>query len=155
MFCDPAADVRAAHGLPPGGVVLASFNSANKQDPNMFWLWMRLLLRLPHAVLWFVLPPGDDAAAAMRNIVREARASGVHESRIVFAPHMARSEHLARYQLVDLFLDSHLYTAHSTAADCLWGGAPVVTAPSDTFQVCVCVFVCLCVCVFAWVCVRV
>ncbi len=143
MYCDSAADLRTAYGLPRGGVVLATFNSANKQDPRMYRLWMRLLRRLPTAVLCFLLPPGDDAAGVARNILQEARASGLRESRIVFAPHIARAAHLARYLQVDLFLDSHLYTAHSTASDCLWVGAPVVTAPSDTFQVCTCVHRCV------------
>jgi predicted O-linked N-acetylglucosamine transferase (SPINDLY family) len=41
--------------------------------------------------------------------------------------------HLARLSLADLFLDTHFYNAHTTAADALWAGLPVLTCPGPTF----------------------
>src|SRR5262249_12670901 len=38
-----------------------------------------------------------------------------------------KPEHLARLALADLFLDTLPYNAHTTAADSLWAGVPVVT----------------------------
>ena len=55
-------------------------------------------------------------------------------SRIVFAgrlPDMA--DHLARYQSVDLFLDTFPYGAHTTASDALWMGLPVLTRCGRSF----------------------
>lgn len=39
-----------------------------------------------------------------------------------------------RYTSVDLFVDTHVYPAHSTATDALWAGTPVLSIPSATFQ---------------------
>jgi protein O-GlcNAc transferase len=43
------------------------------------------------------------------------------------------AEHLARYQHVDLFLDTAPVCGHTTASDALWCGVPVVTLADDTF----------------------
>ncbi len=42
-------------------------------------------------------------------------------------------DHLARHALADLFLDTTPYNAHSTAADALWTGLPVITCLGGTF----------------------
>jgi predicted O-linked N-acetylglucosamine transferase (SPINDLY family) len=43
------------------------------------------------------------------------------------------AEHLARYHLADLFLDTLPYNAHTTASDALWAGLPVLTQIGQTF----------------------
>ena len=40
---------------------------------------------------------------------------------------MDMKDHLARYQLADLFLDTFNFNAHTTASEALWTGLPVVT----------------------------
>jgi predicted O-linked N-acetylglucosamine transferase (SPINDLY family) len=40
---------------------------------------------------------------------------------------MPPPNHLARYRLADLFLDTLPYNAHTTASDALWAGLPVLT----------------------------
>jgi protein O-GlcNAc transferase len=42
-------------------------------------------------------------------------------------------DHLARYRLVDLFLDTLPVNAHTTASDALWAGLPVVTLVGQSF----------------------
>jgi predicted O-linked N-acetylglucosamine transferase (SPINDLY family) len=43
------------------------------------------------------------------------------------------ADHLARLRQADLFLDTLPYNAHTTAADALWVGVPVLTCPGATF----------------------
>ena len=52
--------------------------------------------------------------------------------RIVFCPRLPLEDYLARYQVADLFIDTLPYNAHTTAADALWTGLPVVTLPGRT-----------------------
>ena len=121
---------RAEAGLPADGFVFCSFNNSYKFSPEMFALWMRLLKAVPSSVLW--LPQLNDSAA--RNLRREAEAQGVEPGRLVFAPFIASSaDHLARLSLADLFLDTRPYNAHSSAADALWAGVPVLTMAGTTF----------------------
>ena len=42
-------------------------------------------------------------------------------------------EHLARYALADIFLDTFNFNAHTTAADALWAGLPLVTKLGKSF----------------------
>jgi predicted O-linked N-acetylglucosamine transferase (SPINDLY family) len=52
----------------------------------------------------------------------------------VFAKRLpSDADHLARYQLADLFLDTLPYNAHTTASDALWAGLPVLTCIGETF----------------------
>ena len=42
-------------------------------------------------------------------------------------------EHLARHKLADLFLDTFVFNAHTTATEALWAGLPVVTKLGEGF----------------------
>jgi len=121
---------RAEQGLPASGFVFCSFNNSYKITPPVFDVWMRLLREVDGSVLW--LSHINDAATA--NLRREAEARGVSAERLVFAPRVALNEdHLARYRLADLFLDTQPFGAHSTASDALWAGVPVLTCAGATF----------------------
>ncbi len=122
-------DGRAALGLPEFGFVFCCFNLSLKIEPVIFTLWMRLLRRVPGSVLWLVDPGGK----AKNNLRREAQAQGVAAERLRFAARDEMEIYLARYRLADLFLDTLLYNAHSTASDALWAGLPVLTCPGETF----------------------
>src|SRR5262249_35981233 len=69
-----------------------------------------------------------------KNLRREAQARGIAADRLVFASRVPLNEdHLARVRLADLFLDTLYYNAHTTAADALWAGVPVLTRPNAPF----------------------
>lgn len=121
---------RVEYGLPEDGFVFCCFSSSHKITPAMFTIWMRLLERAPGSVLWLL----ETNSAAMENLRREAesRLKGASE-RLIFAPQLANAEHLARFAVADLFLDTLPYNAHTLASDALWGGCPVLTVTGDTF----------------------
>lgn len=119
---------RNACGLPAGGFVFCSFNAIYKIEPDVFEIWMRLLASVPGSVLWLL----DGGEAARRNLRREASVRGIAPERLVFAPRLAHAEHLARHACADLFLDTFYCGAHTTAADSLWAGLPVLTCPGET-----------------------
>jgi protein O-GlcNAc transferase len=60
---------RARYGLPEGVFVFCCFNQLYKVDPAIFNVWMRLLKRVPHSVLWLLrFPPSGE-----ENILKEVR----------------------------------------------------------------------------------
>jgi len=121
---------RAEAGLPRAGFVFCCFNNSFKITPDVFDVWMRLLGRVAGSVLWL----SATNAAAVANLRREAQARGIAPERLIFAPRVPLNEdHLARLRLADLFLDTGPYNAHTTAADSLWVGVPVLTCPGATF----------------------
>lgn len=114
---------RADFGLPEAAVVLASFNQPLKIDPQMFACWMTILAQSPRTVLW--LQKKSETVTA--NLRREAAARGVDPDRLVFSGPLAKDQHLARLALADLCLDTRIYNGHTTTADALWVGVPVVS----------------------------
>jgi predicted O-linked N-acetylglucosamine transferase (SPINDLY family) len=122
------APTRQECGLPPDGTVFCAFNSAFKIEPGIFSIWMRLLRECPDSVLW-LREAGD---ATTRNLRGAAIAQGIAGDRLVFAPRMERAVHLARHAHADLFLDTFVCNAGTTAADALWAGLPVLTCAGNT-----------------------
>jgi protein O-GlcNAc transferase len=122
---------RSEFGLPEDGFVFCCFNNRFKINPRIFDVWMRLLSNVPRSVLW--LAKGKDPVAE-RNLRLEAERRGVDPQRLVFAKYLLRAEdHIARYQLADLFLDTVPYNAHTTASDALWAGLPLITCMGSAF----------------------
>lgn len=120
---------RAECGLPEDGFVFCCFNNSYKISPAEFDIWMRLLTQVNGSVLWLL----ETSATSKNNLQEEARARGVDPSRLIFAPRMEQSEHLARHRLADLFLDTFTYNAHTTASDALWAGLPLLTRAGKQF----------------------
>jgi predicted O-linked N-acetylglucosamine transferase (SPINDLY family) len=130
---DPIADKifrRKECGLPEQGIVFGCFNNSYKLTPDVFGSWMRILKQTDGSVLWL----SGMQATARENLRREAEKHGLDPLRLVFAERVpSRSEHLARHRLMDLFLDTLPYNAHTTASDALSVGVPVLTCPGEAF----------------------
>ena len=120
---------RAEAGLPNDSFVFCCFNNNYKIQPFMFDVWMRLLQAVAGSVLWLF----EANSTAATNLRKEAQQRGVDPERLVFATFQPNDEHLARYTLADLFLDTFPCNAHTTASDALWAGLPVLTLQGQGF----------------------
>jgi protein O-GlcNAc transferase len=126
----PGGADRAANALPAAGFVYCAFNNAYKIEPQIFGAWMEILRRTPGSILWL----RSAGPVIEANLRREAAARGIDAGRLVFDPRsLPRAEHLARHRAAQLYLDTHFYNAHSTAADALRAGLPVLTFPGQSF----------------------
>jgi len=121
--------LRHTVGLPQDAFVFCCFNNNRKITAPIFDVWMRLLANVPDSVLWLL----EDSEPTKVNLRASAAARGIEPDRLVFAPRVAQTEHLARHGLADLFLDTLPYNAHTTAADAVWMGLPVVTCLGQSF----------------------
>jgi protein O-GlcNAc transferase len=120
---------RAAYGLPETGFVFACFNQTIKITPQVFAVWLRLLADLPGSVLWLF---ASNPAAPQRLRAKAAEA-GIDPARLIFAENKPLPDHLARYRLADLVLDTFPYGGHTTVSDALWVGTPVVAVQGQSF----------------------
>jgi len=120
---------RVDQDLPEQGFVFCGFNQIQKLEPVMFAVWMRILDRTPGSTLWLY---ANDREARER-LRAAAAAHGMSGERLIFAEYLPKPRHLGRHRLADLFLDTRLCNAHTTASDALWAGLPVLTCIGETF----------------------
>ena len=90
---------------------------------------MNILREVPDSVLWLL----SGEAETNKRLQAAAAERGVAAERILFAGKAANPQHLARIALADLFLDTTPYGAHSTAADALTMGLPILTLKGRSF----------------------
>ena len=125
---------RREMGLADDAFVCCCFNATKKITPVMFRCWMAILDRVPNAVLWLL----SCDEATNKRLRQQAAGHGIAAERVVFATAAPHAQHLARYRLADLFLDTWPYGAHTTASDALWMGVPVLTLIGHGFASRVC-----------------
>ena len=119
---------RAEFGLPDESLVFCSFNPSYKITLAMFDVWMRLLKAIEGSVLWLLV----DTPEVMQRLRQTAESQGVEAQRMVFAPRLPLTGHLARLPAADLFLDTLPINAHTTTSDALWAGLPVLTCSGQS-----------------------
>ncbi|MDX2224629.1 MAG: glycosyl transferase, partial [Rhodospirillaceae bacterium] len=120
--------------LPEDAVVFCCFNGVHKITPFTWRRWMSILRQVPKGVLW-LLEGVETTNARLKQLMAD---HGIAPERLVFAPKMTNANHLARYPLADLFLDTSPYGAHTTSSDALWLGVPVLTLVGRSFASRVC-----------------
>jgi predicted O-linked N-acetylglucosamine transferase (SPINDLY family) len=125
---------RKDEGLPEDAFVYCCLNGMQKITPSVFQAWMRILAEVPNSVLWLLGGPAPTNA----RVHALATQHGIPAHRVIFAGKKPNPEHLARYPLADVFLDTFPYGAHTTAADAMWMGVPVLTVPGRGFASRVC-----------------
>jgi tetratricopeptide (TPR) repeat protein len=116
-------------GLPDTGFIFCCFNNNYKITPPVMDGWARILNAVPNSILWLFA----DNPFAMNNLKKEMLSRGVDPERLIFSGRIESADHLARYQLADLFLDTFPCNAHTTASDALWAGLPLVTLIGESF----------------------
>lgn len=130
----PETPTRKDVGLPEDGVVFCCFNGVHKVTQFTWRRWMDILKAVPGSVLWLL----DSIETTNARLKELAQQHGVDPSRIIYAGKRRNPNHLARYPLADIFLDTVPYGAHTTSSDALWMGVPVITLVGRGFASRVC-----------------
>ena len=103
-------------------------------EPTTFRTWLRILQAVPNAVLWLLRFP--DLGEQNLRATAAAWASQDVAKRLVFTDVAPKHQHIARARVCDLFLDTPECNAHTTAADVLWSGTPLLTLPRYPYKMC-------------------
>jgi protein O-GlcNAc transferase len=117
-------------GLPENAFVFCCFNNDYKFNPQVLDSWSRILLAAKNSVIWI----SENNEYFRANIATEFENRGIDSDRVIFAPRVElMADHLARFTLADLFLDTYPYNAHTTTVDSLKAGVPVLTLKGQSF----------------------
>jgi predicted O-linked N-acetylglucosamine transferase (SPINDLY family) len=122
---------RADVGLPEDKVIVGAFNAPRKMTPKLFDLWMEILRAAPEAILWTICRNKE----AQRALLAEAERLEVSADRIfLIGETAAHPVYLGQIALADLALDTMPYNGHSTSADILRAGTPLVTMRGQSYH---------------------
>jgi len=116
-------------GLPEEGFVFCCFNNTYKITPAIFDSWGRILKKVDGSVLLIYA----DNKSAQVNLTKEITLRGIDPKRLIYGKRLSKFEHLARYQVADLFLDTNPCNAGTTASDALRMGLPLLTHLGQSF----------------------
>ncbi len=116
-------------GLPENSIIYCSLNSNHKITPNIFNVWMNILIKVKKSVLWIYA--NNDVAR--ENLKFEAKKRGVEPERVIFAEQVSIIDHIERIKLADIYLDTFPYNAHTSASECIRAGLPLITLMGNSF----------------------
>lgn len=120
---------REKFGLPEDKFIFSSFNNSYKIEPVMWEVWMNILKRVPNSILWL----WERFPEATKNLKKYAKEYGVDPKRLYFTGRLPKAEHLARITLSDLALDTRIVNGHTTTAETIRMGVPVIALYGNHF----------------------
>ncbi|KAL3424782.1 tetratricopeptide [Phlyctema vagabunda] len=120
--------------LSDDAIILGNFNQLYKIDPTTFRTWLRILDKVPKAILWLLRFP-DLGESNLKRTAQDWAGESV-ASRIWFTDVAPKHQHISRARVCDLFLDTPECNAHTTAADILWSSTPLLTLPRYKYKMC-------------------
>ena len=96
-------------------------------------MYLRILSKLPNSILWLLRFPD----LGEQHLLQFAASWAPHVvKRIYFTDVAPKGTHITRASVVDLFLDTPECNAHTTAADVVWSGTPVLTWGKWNYKMC-------------------
>lgn len=126
----PGADLHAVTPLPAAAthaVTFGCFSNFQKLSPPFFAAAARILRAVPGSRLLLKAKPLALESVAKAVLERFAQA-GIDPARITLRGWEPTVEqHLARYAMIDIALDSFPYNGTTTTCEAMWMGVPVVT----------------------------
>jgi predicted O-linked N-acetylglucosamine transferase (SPINDLY family) len=117
-------------GIPEHHFVFTCLNNVFKYHPEIFDAWMKILLATPNSSLVLF----GKSSIVINNLKSTAALAQVDPNRLIFFQSVDYESYLARLTCIDLFLDTPIYNAGTTASDALWMGVPVITCIGQSFS---------------------
>ena len=125
---------KSSLNIPTDAFVFGTFNNSYKISSSEFAIWMELLKKIENSNL--ILLVSDEATK--NNLIKEIIKYNQDPNRVKFLNFINNEEHLARHQLIDLYLDTFNYNGHTSAVDALYTGTPIVSKIGSSFTARVC-----------------
>ena len=115
-----------------GYTTFGCFNNPVKINSRLLENWSRILEWVPNSRI-VLKYKGMDSQCNKQRILSVFSNLGIDESRVVLEGGSPHQELLARYNSIDIALDTSPYSGGITTCEALWMGVPVVTFPGRTF----------------------
>ena len=121
---------KAELDIPENKFIFCCFNNSYKLNEATLDSWAKIISKTPNSVLWL----SENNVEFRNNLLKSFAKRGIDPNQIIFAGRLeSMGDHLARYQIADLFLDTLPFNAHTTAIDALKAGVPLLTLTGRAF----------------------
>jgi len=118
-----ASSTRVTYPLSRCGFAFGTYSKHWKLNPQLIDIWMGILRRTEAHLVTTHFP-----SAAIPNLRSEVSSRGLMEHSLVAVKLFSQEDHLdAKSSITDLLLDTYPYGAHSTAADLMYSGLPMLS----------------------------
>jgi protein O-GlcNAc transferase len=115
-----------------GFITFGSFHNPAKLNNLVLSTWAEVLKAAPNSQL-ILKYRSMDSEGNRNRIIEQFSQQGIEETRLTFEGMSPHPELLARYNDVDIGLDTFPYSGGLTTCEALWMGVPVITKPDETF----------------------
>ena len=135
MFCYNPPHVSPTVGPLPaeqnGFITFGSFNRPAKISDDVMAVWIKILEAVPGSRL-LLKYSGIGDHSARRRLFPLLEAHGLDTSRLMLEGKSPHQDLLARYNEIDIALDTFPYSGGLTTCEALWMGVPVITLSGKT-----------------------
>jgi protein O-GlcNAc transferase len=115
-----------------GCITFGCFNNSAKINGDVVMAWAEILNAAPRSRLFLKYADMDTEAIRSR-LLDQFSERKIEQSRLQIEGYSPHIELLARYNDVDIALDTFPYSGGLTTCEALWMGVPVITKPGETF----------------------
>lgn len=114
------------------GVTFGSFNNLAKVTPDMIGTWSNILRLLPEARL-IMKAHALESEEARKTLRARFASHGITTDRVeLLGAELSTRDHLERYGVIDIALDTFPYNGTTTTCEALWMGVPVISLAGRT-----------------------
>ena len=135
-LCYEPPDYMPNIGDPPANenhfTTFGNFNNPAKINDDVLAVWAEILVAVPNSRL-VLKYKGIDCEGNMRRLCAPFIAQGLDQERLVFEGVSPHADLLARYNGIDIALDTFPYSGGITTLEALWMGVPVISLAGGTF----------------------
>ena len=124
----PPPEVASLPAIKNGYVTFGNLSNFCKVNEEVLRLWGKVLREVDSSRLLVMAPPGDCRSRIL-DIMSQF---GVGPGRLEFTVYQPRRLYLAKFDRIDLGLDTFPYNGHTTSLDSYWMGAPVISRVGRT-----------------------
>ena len=121
---------RSEFDLPEDKFILGCFSRIEKILPNIFDIWMKVLIKYQDAILALCI--NDEKVK--NNIKIYCKKKQFNFSQIIFLNNLKHNENLKRISTFDLYLDTFPYNGHTAISDSLFQSCvPTISFTGNSF----------------------
>lgn len=111
----------------PNSIVFASFNNFAKISTACIQAWSKILEQVPNSCI-LIKSQGLDDPEVQGKLLNDFAKCSISSDRVtVLSSNIPFVDHIKKYELVDIALDTYPYNGTTTTCEALWMGVPVIT----------------------------